>query len=144
MLQTSPRLNERSDEFCAYQAAPPAGNLLVTCPMHTTTSVQSLSVKSMQPISEHQSSSTSFVAWLYPEAPKGTMRCNPKTTVPFPQGDHQRILSLEEISHLLWVSAAPSGQLYTHQEPACMPHALRRRPKSIFKTDQIGDSLAIC
>ena len=75
------------------QAAATAGNLLVTCPMHTTTSVQSLSVKSMQPIAERQSSSTSFVAWLYPQAPKGTMRCAPKTTVPFTQGkEHHRPL----------------------------------------------------
>ena len=51
----------------------------------------------MQPISEHQASSTSFVAWLYPQAPKGTMLCSPKTTVAFAQGI-SRIASYSIIS----------------------------------------------
>lgn len=60
--------------------------LLVTCPMQTSTSIQSLSIKSLQPLSEHIASTTDFVAWLYPQAPKGTLRCNQRDLVDFPAG----------------------------------------------------------
>ncbi len=59
--------------------------------MQTSTSIQSLSIKSMQPLSEHVASSTDFVAWLYPQAPKGTLRCNQKDLVDFPAGMTLRI-----------------------------------------------------
>ncbi len=67
------------------EAADKSG-LLVTCPMQTSTSIQSLSIKSLQPLSEHIASTTDFVAWLYPQAPKGTLRCNQKDLVDFPAG----------------------------------------------------------
>lgn len=67
------------------EAADKSG-LLVTCPMQTSTSIQSLSIKSLQPLSEHIASTTDFVAWLYPQAPKGTLRCKQKDLVDFPAG----------------------------------------------------------
>ncbi|BDA51523.1 hypothetical protein COCOBI_19-0790 [Coccomyxa sp. Obi] len=67
------------------EAADKSG-LLVTCPMQTSTSIQSLSIKSLQPLSEHIASTTDFVAWLYPQAPKGTLRCNQRDLVDFPAG----------------------------------------------------------
>jgi hypothetical protein len=58
--------------------------------MHTSTSVQSLSVKSMEPVSEHIQSTTDFVAWLYPHAPKGTLRCDPAARVDLAAGETSR------------------------------------------------------
>ncbi|KAK9918667.1 hypothetical protein WJX75_005803 [Coccomyxa subellipsoidea] len=54
--------------------------------MQTSTSVQSLSIRNLQPLSEHIASATDFVAWLYPQAPKGTQRCSPKGLVDFSPG----------------------------------------------------------
>ena len=70
----------------------------------------------MQPISEHQASSTSFVAWLYPQAPKGTMRCNPKTTVAFTQGEsaspHVRGMLPDSVQPLRYIGLLRLAQMW--------------------------------
>eukprot|EP00891_Asterochloris_glomerata_P006250 jgi/Astpho2/6250/fgenesh1_pg.00088_%23_59_t len=43
----------------------PAKSLLVSCPVSTTTEVQSLSIKSMQPTGSRTESSMDFTSWLY-------------------------------------------------------------------------------
>lgn len=45
--------------------------LLVACPMQSTERIKSLDIKSLDTVSERDAKSTDFVAWWYPEAPKG-------------------------------------------------------------------------
>ena len=45
--------------------------LLVACPMQATERIKSLDIKSLDTVSERDAKSTDFVAWWYPQAPKG-------------------------------------------------------------------------
>ena len=45
--------------------------LLVACPMQSTERIKSLNIKSLDTVSERDATSTDFVGWWYPQAPKG-------------------------------------------------------------------------
>ena len=74
----------------------------MSCPVHTQTAVQSLGIRSMQPLSQHIASATDFVAWIYPRAPKGTQRCNSRTAVHFTPGDLHGHDGTKLAGFLLW------------------------------------------
>lgn len=60
-------------------ATTPAAGLLVACPMQSTERIKSLDIKSLATVSERDAKSTDFVAWWYPQAPKGAS-CSPNNT----------------------------------------------------------------